>query len=94
MQHSQFPMILIKLVSILLFMIGLVFIACEAGEQMSNAFSEIEIVIFQFNWYLFPPEIKVMLPTIIMHSQKPFKLNGFGSYSYNRNVFTKVSFDQ
>lgn len=72
-------------------MIGLAFIACEVGERMTTAFGEIEYVICQFDWYFLPPEIKVMLPTIIKYSQKPLKLNCFGSYSYKREVFTKVS---
>lgn len=84
-------MFLIKIVSLLICMTGLAFVGCEMGERMSTTFNEIEHVIYQLDWYSFPADIRVMLPTVLIYSQKPFNLNGFGSYSYTRNVFTMVS---
>lgn len=72
-------------------MIGLAFFVCDIGEQMCSAFGEMECEISQFDWYLFPSEVITMFPSIIMHSQQPFQLNGYGSYSYCRQVFAKVS---
>lgn len=67
-----------------------VFITCELGEKMSDAFVEINFTIDQFNWYLFPIDIKRMLPIIMANAQQPVTLEFFGSISCIRDVFKKV----
>lgn len=70
---------------------SLTFIACENGEQMTNAFDEIHCVIDQFCWYRFPMEIKRMLPVLINAAQKEVTIECFGSVSCSRDAFKKVS---
>lgn len=70
---------------------GMVFMICELGQRMSNAFEEIEGVIVQFNWYLFPDKLKQMLPIILMNAQDQVAFECFGSIICSREAFRKVS---
>ena len=72
------------------FALALVFIACELGQRMSDEFEGIDFTIDQFDWYLFPIEIKRMLPTIIAVAEQPVSLECFGSITCVREVFRKV----
>lgn len=69
---------------------GLVFIACELCERVSEAFERIEDVMDQLNWYGSPTEIKRILPMIIVNTQEPVSIECFGSISCSRMVFQKV----
>lgn len=71
---------------------GLIFITCELGQRLSDAFEEINNQIGKFNWYWFPNNLKAILPHIIMVSQQPVDLGCFGSITCSRNSFKKVSF--
>lgn len=74
----------------------LLFIACELSHRMTCAFDEINLTIEKLNWYLFPIEVKRMLPMIIATAQEPVALECFGSISCTRdvlkNVGTKLSY--
>lgn len=67
------------------------FFTFEFGQQLRNAFGEIDHVFDQFNWYLFPIEVKRILPTVILYVQQPVQLKFFGSYSCNREHSKRVS---
>lgn len=68
-----------------------VFVACEVGQRLSNAYSEIADVFDQLNWYLLPIEVRRILPTIILYVQQPIEIMFFGSLSLNRAQFKRVS---
>lgn len=68
-----------------------VFIACELGQRMGDAFDGISSTIDKLDWYLFPTKVKRMLPTIIANAQPPLTLACFGSIICDRNNFEKVS---
>lgn len=68
-----------------------VFIACELGQRLTDGFNDIELTIDQFAWYLFPIEVKRMLPMIIADAQQPVYLECFGSIGCTREVFKSVS---
>lgn len=70
--------------------IGFVFVCCEFGEKLSNAFDEIDSVIKQFDWYKFPVKLGKMLPMLIASAQEPAKLSVFGSISCAREDFKNV----
>lgn len=72
--------------------LGILFLACELSQRLVNAFTEIDRMIEQFDWYLFPLNIQRMLPIIIVVAQEPVNLECFGSISCNRAVFKKVCF--
>lgn len=70
--------------------VGIIFAACEIGQRMCNAFEEIEDITGQYCWYLFPYEIKKILPMILMNLQEPVELQIFGSFCCDRDAFKKV----
>lgn len=63
---------------------------CELGQRISNAFEEIDDVIAQYNWYLFPDKLKRMLPIILMNTQDRVAFECFGSIACSREAFRKV----
>lgn len=69
---------------------GVVGIICELGQRLSNAFDEIPDTIVDFEWYLFPPGIQRILPTILLAAQQPVYLECFGSISGTRETFKNV----
>lgn len=48
----------------------LLFVACELSHRMTCAFDTVNVYIEQLNWYLFPIEVKRMLPMIIATAQE------------------------
>ena len=71
--------------------LNLVFAACELGQRFRNAFSDIDDSIFQLDWYLLPYELQKHLPIIVNYAQQPLVVRFFGSYSCSRDQFKKVS---
>lgn len=69
---------------------GIIFIMCELSERIVNAFGQINIVIDQFDWYLFPVKIKRILPVIMINQFQPISIEYFGSFSCSREAFKKV----
>lgn len=70
---------------------GSVFIGCELCERISNAYIEIDDAVNQFDWYLFSPEVKRLLPMMSINTQKPIVFECFGSIRLNRETFKNVS---
>lgn len=69
----------------------IIFGVCELGDQLTCTFEEIEHVCDQFKWYLFPRNVKHMLPILIMAVRKPVELNVFGTISCSRITLENVS---
>lgn len=67
-----------------------IFISCELGQRLSDAFNEINDVIDRSEWNLFKNEFKRILPMIMIISQEPVMLECFGRISCCRDVFNKV----
>lgn len=73
----------------------LLFIACELGERVSNEFEELDDAISSFNWYKFPQNTCRILPLIQMCTQQPVQIKVFGKkISCTREIFQKVSTNQ
>lgn len=68
-----------------------IFIICECGEKVCNAFNEINKEIDKLDWYLFPIEIQRNLPMLIIISQKPVIIQGYGNIWYNREAFKNAA---
>lgn len=73
-----------------IFGLTLVFICCELGQRMSDAFDKTNFTLVQLDWYLFPIEMKRMLPAIIAMIQRPVSMECFGSIICTRDVFKNV----
>lgn len=69
---------------------GLVLIACELGQQMTNAFENFNTVLCEHDWYLFPMKLQQFLPPLLIIAQEPVRLECFGSNACVRESFKKV----
>lgn len=69
---------------------GVVCLVCEIGQQISMTYDDIDGIIGQFDWYLFPCGIQRIFPIILMNSQETVILPCFGSISCDRDVSKKV----
>lgn len=70
---------------------GGIFFYCEFGERLGQLFVEVDDTIYQLDWYLYPEEIRRMLPTLIINVQEPMEIECFGSLSCCRDAFKQVS---
>lgn len=89
--HHENIMPLLLLILNGVFGLAAVFIASELGQRITDAFEKIDSTIEKFDWYLFPIEIKQMLPMIIAIAQQPATIACFGSINCTRDVFKNVS---
>ena len=69
---------------------GLVFVSCELAGRLSIEFDDIDYMIGQFKWYLFPFEVQKMLPILIINVQQEVAFEFFGSAMCNRETFKNV----
>lgn len=69
---------------------SLVFICCELAGRIGNQFDDIDYLINQFNWYIFPYGIQKFLPFVILNTQQEVGFECFGSVMCNRETFKKA----
>lgn len=69
----------------------LIFIYCELGHRVNEAFDGPYDAICQLDSYLYAMEIQQMLPVIILIAQQPIDLCGYGNFSCSRARFKSVS---
>lgn len=72
----------------------IVFCACELGQQLSNAFEDVNDKFHQIKWYLLPMYLKKILPATMQYTQQTFAITFVGSHSCSREYFKKASFSQ
>lgn len=70
---------------------GNVYIACEFGHQVQHRFERIHDVVGELDWYLFPDELRKILPFVEQFVQQPVEFEFFGSISCGRPLFKDVS---
>lgn len=83
---------LIATISFASFSFGVVFVTCDLGQRLTDAFDEICDDIVALKWNRFPLQIQRLLPTILIGTQSPVVLDCFGSISVLRDTFKKVDF--
>lgn len=76
----------------MLWVFGLTLIYSEFGERVTNEFNEVDNMFCHLNWYSLPKDIQRMLTTVIISTQEPIVLRGFGNYSCTRGSFQNVCF--
>lgn len=69
-----------------------VFIACELGERACEMFGSVDGTVAEIDWYLYPIEIKRILPVIMITTQKDIYIELFGSITASRETFKRVRF--
>lgn len=75
---------------VLFWSFALVFAACEIAGRMSDEFDDFDAKLGQLQFYLFPHEIKKLLPFIMINAQQEVGFECFGSTMCNRETFQKV----
>ena len=89
MHHENvLPLLLLVISGIAAF--ATVFIACELGQRLIDAFDEISSTIDHLKWYSLPIEIQRLLPMIVVAAQQPVSVACFGSITCTREVFKNV----
>lgn len=92
-QSQQYIDVVVLFTAVLYALIafGVIIVACDVGQRISNAFEQIADVTNQYRWYLFPKQVKQMFPMILMNLQMPVELPIFGNFCCDRKAFKKVS---
>lgn len=70
--------------------ISTLYLPCEVGQRLTNAFNEITDRFEQLDWNLFPIEIQRLLPTIKMNTHVPIQIDCFGVFDGSREQFKRV----
>lgn len=66
------------------------FMYCECGELLRVRFDELNDDIYTSGWELFPMQIQRLLPIIVINTQQPVLLWGYGGFSCTRETFKRV----
>lgn len=70
-----------------------IYIFCQFGEIVTGEFMELSEVIYQLDWYTFPPEIQRTLTTLLINAQQPVYFMGFGNIICTCETYKKVNFN-
>lgn len=68
----------------------MIFFFCYFGESINSQFDELNDVIYQSDWYTHQLDIQRIIPTILIATQHPPVLKGFGNLVCTRESFKKV----
>ena len=74
-----------------LYSVGLLCIVCEICQHGCDTINAFDMEIGQIDWYLYPIEMKKILPVIINMVQKPIEFKWFGSMASDRETFKQVN---
>lgn len=88
--HKVFLTIIVAIVELFAATI-LLFASCELCGRISTGFDDINDMVDEFDWYLFPIRMKKALLILMINAQKPVEYRCFGSTVCNRETFKKVS---
>lgn len=67
-----------------------VFVFCDSSERIASYFDDVDVYNL-CNWYSFPANIQNVMPIIIMNTQVPVVLEGFGSIPCTRETCKRVN---
>lgn len=66
------------------------FVFCELGQRLTSQFDEINYELYQCEWYMFPLNIKKILPLIMNGTQQPVTLRGYGNVQCTHEALKNV----
>lgn len=69
-----------------------IFAYCEMGERISGSFGEIENLVNEMDWHLFPIQTQRLMLMLLMGTQRSVKFMGYGNFPANRIMVKSVSF--
>lgn len=67
-----------------------IFAICEFGQRITGRFYEIKNEIFNWDWYTFPMDVQKIFPIIVIGTETPVELCGFGNIVCTRSSFKNV----
>lgn len=70
---------------------GIVFIACEFGERMTNDFERFDEELERCGWHLLPIELQRMYLIFLSNTQQPKTVHCYGGLVCSRETYKKVS---
>lgn len=75
----------------LFWLLALMYILCQFGQQLTDQFFHFEHTIYECQWYTFPVNTQKRYFTMIMSaSQKPVELKGYGNVRCSFETFKNV----
>lgn len=84
------PIELLLTVTIQFWAIVFISLLCELGKMVTNEFELFSGELNQCNWYAFPIAMQRMLLIVVVNSEQPAKLRGFGNVECTRETFKRV----
>lgn len=70
---------------------AVIFMYCEFGQRITSCFLDIDKALWQTDWYAFPIKVQKMIAMMLMGTQEPVGVSGFGgNLVYERDTFTNV----
>lgn len=71
--------------------LAVLYIFCHFGQLMTDQFVKLDETICTCDWYLFPNDVKRILPIVLMASQQSVTLQGYGNIACIRENFRRVT---
>lgn len=75
----------------IIYSFGIVFIMCECGQQLSNAFEVLCDEIYENDWHLFPTNLQRTWHIVLVTAQQPVEIVSFGNIVCYRETFKRVN---
>ncbi|XP_031621400.1 odorant receptor coreceptor-like [Contarinia nasturtii] len=83
--------ILIVQIGIMFWSFFIIFLFCYFGENITSEFTDLNDHIYHCDWHLFPRDIQRMLPILLINTQRPVILKGFGNILCTHENFKTVA---
>ena len=66
------------------------FMLCEPGERVTNAFEKFNEELEQCNWHLLPPNLRRLYLIFVMDTQQPINIQCYGGILCTRETYKSV----
>lgn len=67
-----------------------IFFFCETGERVTTAFEEFDFEMKRCSWYTFPIDLQRMLVPVMIYTQRPIIIQGYGNTLCTRFALNTV----
>ena len=81
---------MLSLILIVVPVFGLIFIACELNQRLTDKFDQFDDTLWEIKWYLFPTKFQRFYLIFGSNTQQPVYIRGYGSIFFTRETFKKV----
>lgn len=84
------PAAMIATIFLVFWAFTIIFLYCELGKAVTDAFDSFEEDLCQYKWYLLSVDIQQMMIIFMNDTQQPAVLRGFGNITCTRESFKNV----